>query len=67
MEINMTFEQAIKRLEEIARMMEAGELPLEKSIELYAEGTKLSAYCNEKLSAAEQKITVLKESENKNE
>jgi len=55
----MTFEEAMQKLEEIVRTLESGEEPLERSLKLFEEGTKLSAFCYEKLRGAEQKITEL--------
>lgn len=55
----MTYEQAVTRLEEIVALLEKKETPLDDSIKLFEEGTKLAAFCNEKLSAARQKITEL--------
>ena len=55
----MTYEQAVTRLEEIVVLLEKKETPLDDSIKLFEEGTKLAAFCNEKLSAAMQKITEL--------
>ena len=54
--IKMSFEQAVKRLDEIAAEMEVGESTLDKSMELYEEGVKLIAHCNDMLNKAEQKI-----------
>lgn len=55
----MTYEQAIKRLEEIVDLLEKKDTPLDESIKLFEEGTKLSAFCNDKLLKAKQKITQL--------
>ena len=55
----MPYEQAVTRLEEIVALLEKKETPLDDSIKLFEEGTKLAAFCNEKLSAAKQKITEL--------
>ena len=55
----MTFEESLKRLEEIVHALENGDTPLEKSIALFEEGVKLSAYCNTLLETAEQKVSVL--------
>ena len=60
----MTFEQAMKRLEEIVTQLEAGEAPLDKSMALFEEGTKLTAYCSRLLKEAEQKIVKLTDVEN---
>jgi exodeoxyribonuclease VII small subunit len=56
-----TFEQALERLEDIARQLESGELPLERAIALAGEGIKLSQSCEEQLTAAEGKIQQLVE------
>lgn len=59
----LTYEQALKRLEEIIGIMEKGEVSLDDSIKLFEEGTKLSALCNEYLNEAQQKITELTKDE----
>ena len=53
----LTYENAVKRLEEIVDLLEKNEAPLDESMKLFEEGTKLAAYCNEKLVNAKQKIT----------
>ena len=58
-EQNLTFEQAIQRLEQIVTQLEAGEQPLEQSLALYEEGAKLMKQCNALLDKAEQKVTKL--------
>lgn len=55
----MTYESAVKRLEEIVDLLEKNEISLDESMKLFEEGTKLTAFCSEKLKAAEQKITEL--------
>ncbi|MBS7388969.1 MAG: exodeoxyribonuclease VII small subunit [Ruminococcus sp.] len=55
----LTYEQAYKRLEEIVEKLENGSVPLEESMKLFEEGTKLANFCNSKLNAAEQKFTQL--------
>ena len=55
----LTYEQAYKRLEEIVEKLENGSVPLEESMKLLEEGTKLANFCNSKLNAAEQKFTQL--------
>lgn len=55
----MSFEQAMKRLEEIVTQLEAGEQPLEQSLALYEEGAKLMKQCTLQLDQAEQKVTQL--------
>lgn len=54
---NMSFEQAMQRLEEIVAILEKGDAPLNKSVELFEEGTRLSALCSSMLQSAQQKIT----------
>jgi exodeoxyribonuclease VII small subunit len=55
----LSFEEAMKKLEGIVRKLEDGSDSLEKSLELFEEGVKLTRYCNEKLDEAEKKIEVL--------
>lgn len=57
----MTFEEALARLEEVARQLESGDLPLEKAIALAEEGLTLSHLCEQQLTAAEGKIQQLVE------
>ena len=55
----MTFEAAMKRLEEIAALLESGRQPLEEAMALFEEGVKLTGYCTKKLEQAQQKILKL--------
>ncbi|WP_226582905.1 exodeoxyribonuclease VII small subunit [Halobacillus litoralis] len=52
----MSFEEAMKQLEEIVEKLETGEVPLEKAIQYYQEGMKLSKLCNEKLGHVESQM-----------
>jgi exodeoxyribonuclease VII small subunit len=54
------FEQDLSRLEEISRILEEDSVELEKAIELFEEGVKLSKSCLQTLKKAELKITELK-------
>lgn len=54
-----SFESAVARLEEIVAALEAGELSLEDSLALYAEGIEIAGVCNRKLSEAEGQIAKL--------
>lgn len=54
-----TFEQAVERLEEIVKALEAGRAGLDETLRLYEEGIALVRECNEKLDGAEQKIKML--------
>lgn len=53
---NITFEEAMKRLEEIVAALENNEVSLEKSVDLFQEGIKLSKICNDKLNNIEDKV-----------
>jgi exodeoxyribonuclease VII small subunit len=54
-----SFEASLEALEEIVQQLEGGDLPLEKSLELFEQGIKLSRQCQERLSQAERRIEVL--------
>jgi exodeoxyribonuclease VII small subunit len=54
-----SFEASLEGLEEIVQQLEGGDLPLEKSLELFEQGIKLSRQCQERLSQAERRIEVL--------
>ena len=60
MDNNLSFEENMKKLSEIVSELEKGDIPLEKSVELYGEGVKLSALCKNKLDNAKIKITEVK-------
>jgi exodeoxyribonuclease VII small subunit len=55
------FESAIAELDTIARTLEEGDMPLEKSLELYERGVQLSRFSHAKLEAAERRIEILNE------
>ncbi|HEX7487007.1 MAG TPA: exodeoxyribonuclease VII small subunit [Vicinamibacterales bacterium] len=55
------FEAAIAELEGIVKKLEEGDLPLEKSLELYERGVQLSRFCHSRLEEAERRIEVLDE------
>ena len=56
---DMTFEQAMERLEEIVSLLESGKCTLDDSMKLFEEGTALTAFCTDSLKTAEQKIITL--------
>ena len=56
-----TFESQMERLEEIVRLLEKGEAPLNESMKLFEEGTRRSAALGKLLDKAEQKVTVMQE------
>jgi exodeoxyribonuclease VII small subunit len=53
------FEAALKRLEEIVKALEDGELALDSSLELFEEGIRLSRLCHGKLEQAERRVELL--------
>lgn len=55
----MTFETAMKRLEEVVKALENGETPLDQSLQLFEEGTALVRSCTEMLNNAEQMVLKL--------
>lgn len=64
MEENKSFEEKMKKLEEIATELEKGDLDLDNSVAKFEEGMKLSKECSEMLEKAEKKITMLIKGEN---
>lgn len=58
-EKTINFESAMEQLEEIANQLEKNELDLDKAVEKFEEGMKLSKKCSEILENAEKKITIL--------
>ena len=58
-----TYEEAVKRLEEIVKKLESGAAPLDESIALFSEGAELVKTCTAILDEAEQKVKILAEGE----
>jgi exodeoxyribonuclease VII small subunit len=54
-----SFESSLEQLELIVRELEQGELPLERSLDLFEQGVKLSRECQDRLSQAERRIEIL--------
>ena len=52
----LSFEAALKRLEEIVRKLESGEASLDEAIQLYSEGDRLKQQCEARLKAAQARI-----------
>ena len=59
----MTFEQALRRVEQIVHDLETGDAPLEESMRLYEEASSLVRFCTVTLESARQKIVKLKKGE----
>lgn len=55
----VSFEDVLERLEEIVDLLESGENPLEKSLELFEEGVGLVKLCNKKLENVENSVKIL--------
>ncbi len=54
-----SFETGLQELEQIVKEMESGELPLERALELFEKGMKLSEACRKQLETAETRIEML--------
>ena len=52
----MSFEDAMKELEDVVAKLESGDVPLEDSIKLYERGAALKEHCQKKLAEAEEKV-----------
>lgn len=52
----MSFEDALRGLEEVVRGLESGEVPLDATISLYERGEQLRAHCQARLDAAQARI-----------
>jgi len=59
---NVSFEEALKKLESIVEAMEADDLPLDQLIQRFEEGASLAKLCQDRLSEAEVKVRTLEES-----
>ena len=55
----LSFENAMERLEEISSMLESGDFTLDESLKLYEEGVKLIGVCEEKLKIVEGSVKIL--------
>lgn len=58
-----TFEQSMTELEDIVSKLEAGDITLDASLELFEKGIKLANFCQKKLDEAEKKVKVLTSSD----
>lgn len=61
MKEELSFEELMKRLEEVTNKLEKEELNLDESVALFEEGMNLSKKCNETLENAEKRISILLE------
>jgi exodeoxyribonuclease VII small subunit len=58
-EQSLQFEQSLRRLDEIVKRMEEGNVPLAEALKLFEEGTSLAATCGRLLDEAELKVVEL--------
>ncbi|MGR3780557.1 MAG: exodeoxyribonuclease VII small subunit [Albimonas sp.] len=57
----LSFEEAMRELEQVVDRLESGDAPLDASIALYERGAKLKAHCEARLKAAELKVAQIAE------
>jgi len=53
------FESSLKRLEEVVKKLESGDLTLEESLKAFEEGVKHAGFCSRKLDEAEKRVELL--------
>ncbi|MDD5525709.1 MAG: exodeoxyribonuclease VII small subunit [Smithella sp.] len=53
------FEDALEKLEDIVKKMEAGDIPLDESLKSFEEGIRLIRFCSTKLEETERRVEVL--------
>jgi len=53
------FEDALKKLEDIARKMEAGDIPLDEALKSFEEGIRLIRFCSARLEETERRVEML--------
>ena len=67
MKKNMKYEEAVAELEKLTVTLEKGDLPLEDTVKIYDEATRLYGYCTALLENAKLKITELSQDGDKDE
>ncbi len=55
----LSFEDALKQLEEIVARLEGGDVPLEESIAIYERGARLRVHCETRLKAAQERVDAI--------
>ena len=55
----LSFEDALKALEDVVRRLESGDTPLEESIDLYTRGDALRIHCQKRLDSAQARIEAI--------
>lgn len=66
-EMNLTYEQAVGRLEEVVALLDKNDLPLEEALSLFEEGTKLTAFCTKVLREAKQIVLQAEKNDENND
>ena len=61
---NLTFEEAVERLEVLLKEMEEGRQPLAQALDMFSEGMELARICNQHLQDGEQRLAILTADEN---
>ncbi len=61
---NMTFEESMTALEEIVKLLEQGEVPLEEALSQFQKGIELSKICQNTLTSAEETLTKIMTADN---
>ena len=59
----LNFEDAMKRLEEVLRLLEAGDVPIDRTLALYEEGVSLVKLCNKILDNAAERVKIITETD----
>ena len=59
----MSFEEALRSLEQIVTRLERGDVPLDQSITLYERGAELKKHCEARLNAAQMRVEAIRLSE----
>ena len=62
-EPKITYEDGVKKLQEIVKALESGGMTLDESVKLFEAGAALSKFCSGELEKAERKIVLLEEAE----
>lgn len=61
---NLSFEAALKELEDLTRKLEAGDVPLEESIKFFERGAGLKSHCDAMLKNAQMRVDQIVETQN---
>lgn len=56
---DIKFENALKKLEDIVRDLESGDIALDEALKKYEEGVNLAAICQKKIDTARKKVEIL--------